>query len=184
MSSDGYLKLADFGFIKRVLKHQRTYTVCGTPEYIAPEILLNKGYAQAVDWYALGIFIYELLVGRPPFMAEDSYEIFQMTINNKIKFPREFDSAAKSLIKKLTKHDLSERYGNLVKGVDDIKNHRLFKKIDWEALVEKRITPEYIPPAKEQKKEKAVAHKYLPEGTDNKGFPPIKVPKDPFLNWF
>ena len=107
-----------------------------------------------------------------------------MTINNKIKFPREFDSAAKSLIKKLTKHDLSERYGNLVKGVDDIKKHRFFKNIDWNDLIEKKIQPNYIPAAKELKQQKAVSHKYLPEGADNKAFPPIKVPKDPFLNWF
>lgn len=117
-------------------------------------------------------------------MADDSYEIFQMTIHNKIKFPREFDSAAKSLIKKLTKHDLSERYGNLVKGVDDIKSHRFFKNIDWSALIEKRVKPSYIPLAKELKKQKAVAYKYLPESADNKTFPPIKDAKDPFLNWF
>lgn len=117
VDKNGYIKLADFGFIKRVTKSERTYTFCGTPEYIAPEIIQNKGYSQPVDWYALGIFIYELLVGRPPFMASDPYEIFQMALKEKIKFPREFDKHSKSLIKKLCEHDLSKRLGNLKDGV-------------------------------------------------------------------
>lgn len=187
VSMDGYLKLADFGFIKHVMKHQRTSTFCGTPEYIAPEIILNKGYSHPVDWYAMGIFLYEMLVGRPPFMSQDTMEIFEMTMKGKIKFPRDFDSSAKSLIKKLTKHDLSERYGNLVNGVQDIKKHRFFKNIDWDDLLNRKITPPHIAKPKtpsQKKKEKPVTHKYLPEGNDNKDFPPIKVSKDPFLNWF
>jgi protein kinase X len=87
-------------------------------------------------------------------MADDSYEIFKMTIGNKIKFPREFDSAAKSLIKKLTKHDLSERFGNLLGGAEDIKKHRFFKHLNWDDLINKRIKPTYIPPSKELKYEK------------------------------
>ena len=117
MESNGYLKLADFGFIKEVKPAERTWTFCGTPEYIAPEIIANKGYSQPVDWYALGIFIYELMYGRPPFMASDPIEIFQMVLKDKIKFPRDFDKPAKSLIKKLCQHDLSMRYGNLKGGV-------------------------------------------------------------------
>ena len=181
VSSDGYLKLADFGFIKKVMKHERTHTFCGTPEYIAPEIILNKGYSHPVDWWAFGIFLYELLVGRPPFMAVDTYEIFEMTLKKKILFPKEFDSAAKSLIKKLCKTELSERYGNLYKGVADIKNHRFFKSMSWEKLIEKKLEPPYIPNKKEfDDKNKLIVHKDLAEGNDNKDFPPIKIDKDPF----
>ena len=76
VQQNGYIKIADFGFVKRLMPGNRTYTFCGTPEYIAPEIIQNKGYHSPVDWYALGIFIYEALYGRPPFMAQDPYQIF------------------------------------------------------------------------------------------------------------
>jgi serine/threonine protein kinase len=73
---DGYIKLADFGFVKKLANYERTWTVCGTPEYMAPEIILSQGYRDAVDWYAVGIMLYELMVGQPPFTAQTPYEIF------------------------------------------------------------------------------------------------------------
>ena len=117
-------------------------------------------------------------------MANDTYEIFEMTLKKKILFPREFDSAAKSLIKKLCKQDLSERYGNLHKGVNDIKNHRFFKNFNWDKMLAKTMLPPYIPTPKEISSKKGVNHPNLPEGLDNSDFPPIKVEKDPFLSWF
>lgn len=127
----GYLKLSDFGFIKLLKGNERTYTICGTPEYLAPEIIMNKGHDKAVDWYNLGIFIYELLVGKTPFMHEDPFEIFKMIVQSKIRFPKDFDSSAKSMIRHLTDHDLSKRYGNLKYGAEDIKNHRFFKETNF-----------------------------------------------------
>ena len=73
---DGYLKLADFGFIKNLKPTEKTFTFCGTPEYIAPEIITNQGYSHSVDWYALGIMVYEMIYGRPPFMDNNPMEIF------------------------------------------------------------------------------------------------------------
>jgi len=106
---------------------------------------LNKGYSQPVDWYALGILIYEMMYGRPPFMSNDTYALFQMTLKEKIKFPKDFDADAKSLIKHLCKHDLSERYGNLINGVKDIKKHRFFDKLDWFELNGKKLDAPYLP---------------------------------------
>jgi protein kinase X len=98
---------------------------------LAPEILLNKGHGKPVDWYCLGMFLYEMMTGRCPFMHEDPYEIFNMILHDKIKFPKNFDEGAKSIIKHLTDHDLSKRYGNLRHGANDIKKHRFFKNADF-----------------------------------------------------
>ena len=131
----GYLKLSDFGFIKRIQEGERTYTICGTPEYLAPEIIMNKGHGKPVDWYCLGIFIYEMLVGACPFMNDDPFEIFKKIIQTKISFPKDFDKKAKSLIRHLTDHDLSKRYGNLKHGVEDIKNHRFFRDLSFYNII-------------------------------------------------
>jgi serine/threonine protein kinase len=90
IGDDGYLKLIDFGFAKVVRK--RTYTICGTPEYIAPEILLNQGHSKPVDWWTLGILIYEMLAGFPPFQDEDPMNIYRKIINTKPRYPEGFDS--------------------------------------------------------------------------------------------
>lgn len=147
LNSTGYLKLSDFGFVKQLKPGERTYTLCGTPEYLAPEILMNKGHGKAVDWYCLGIFIYEMMVGRCPFMHEDPYEIFKMILTEKIRFPRHFDSSAKSIIKHLTDHDLSRRYGNLKHGSDDVKNHRFFNDVSFLNIVTQKVKPPYVPSA-------------------------------------
>jgi protein kinase A len=90
IGEDGYLKMIDFGFAKVVTK--RTFTICGTPEYIAPEILLNQGHGKPVDWWCLGILVYEMLAGFPPFQDEDPMNIYRKIINTKPKYPDGFDS--------------------------------------------------------------------------------------------
>jgi len=85
IANDGYLKLIDFGFAKVVTT--RTYTICGTPEYIAPEILLNKGHGKPVDWWAFGILVYELHCGYAPFSDDDPMQVYQMIINTKPRYP-------------------------------------------------------------------------------------------------
>jgi protein kinase A len=90
MGEDGYLKMIDFGFAKVVTK--RTFTICGTPEYIAPEILLNQGHGKPVDWWCLGVLVYEMLAGFPPFQDDDPMNIYRKIINTKPKYPDGFDS--------------------------------------------------------------------------------------------
>ena len=111
---DGYLKLTDFGFAKIV--EGRTYTLCGTPEYLCPEILTNKGHGKGVDWWTLGILIYEMIAGIDPFNDDDPMAIYQNILRGVIKFPRKFDRDARSLVKHLPQADLSKRYGNLKNG--------------------------------------------------------------------
>ena len=93
----GYLKLTDFGFAKIV--EGRTYTLCGTPEYLAPEIILNKGHGKPVDWWTCGILLYEMIAGIDPFSDDDPMMVYQKILKGKIKFPSGFDSNAKSIIK-------------------------------------------------------------------------------------
>jgi len=177
LSDEGYLKLADFGFAKVV--EGRTYTLCGTPEYLAPEILLNKGHGKAVDWWTLGILIYEMNAGIDPFTAEDPMEIYQKILKGKIRFPKSFEPNAKSIVKHLVVADLSKRYGNLKNGSADIKNHRWFNFIDWNALVSKKTSVPYKPRVKAPN-DTSNFNNY-PESNSN--VPALKPNEDPFLNW-
>ncbi|CEM30950.1 unnamed protein product [Vitrella brassicaformis CCMP3155] len=177
INRDGYLKLTDFGFAKII--EFRTYTLCGTPEYIAPEVLLNKGHGKPVDWWTLGILIYEMLVGYPPFVDEDPMGIYQKILAGKIVFPKFIDKNAKSLIKKLLTADLGKRYGNLKAGVEDIKKHKWFTGFSFEDLLAKRI-PAPSKPVVKSKDDTSNFEDY----PDSEDIPPaISASSDPFVDW-
>jgi len=143
LDRDGHCKVTDFGFAKKV--DYRTWTLCGTPEYLAPEIILSKGHGKAVDWWALGILMYEMLAGYPPFYDEDPLGIYQKILEGKIKFPWHFDRHSKDLIKKLLTADLTKRLGNLKNGAEDVKKHKWFASISMADLAEKKVTPPIKP---------------------------------------
>lgn len=90
IGNDGYLKLTDFGFAK-ILNEGRTFTICGTPEYIAPEVILNQGHGKAVDWWTLGVLIYEMHAGIDPFSDDDAMGIYKNILKGKVSFPSVFD---------------------------------------------------------------------------------------------
>ncbi len=137
------MKITDFGFAKKV--DFKTYTLCGTPEYIAPEVLLNKGHGKGVDWWTLGILMYEMLSGEPPFVDNDPMGIYQKILGGKLCFPRRYDKAAKSLTKKLLAHDLTKRYGCLKNGARDIKRAKWFVDMDWVALLRRQLNAPIVP---------------------------------------
>mmetsp|Transcript_9403 Transcript_9403/g.18203 ORF Transcript_9403/g.18203 Transcript_9403/m.18203 type:complete len:358 (+) Transcript_9403:247-1320(+) len=139
LDSQGHLKVCDFGFAKTVEPGTNTWTLCGTPEYLAPEIILNKGHGKAVDWWALGILIYEMLAGYPPFYADDRMQLYQSILAGKIEYPRHMKKEARDLIGKLLTADLSRRWGNLKGGGRDIRMHPWFKGFDWEALLQRSM---------------------------------------------
>jgi len=179
MCQNGYSKLTDFGFAKIIEPGTRTYTLCGTPEYIAPEVLLNKGHGKPVDWWTLGILIYEMIVGQPPFCDEDPMGIYQKILAGKIYFPKYFDKNAKALVKKLLTADLSKRYGNLKDGSDDILKHKWFSSLDWQKLEKLEVPAPYKPTMKD---ETDVSNfEDIPDSTE---LPPtVTASQDPFVDW-
>ncbi|XP_042904976.1 cAMP-dependent protein kinase catalytic subunit 3 isoform X2 [Parasteatoda tepidariorum] len=143
LDRDGHLKITDFGFAKRLT--DKTWTLCGTPEYLAPEIIQSKGHNKAVDWWALGILIYEMLSGFPPFFDTNPFAIYEKILAGKIDWPKHIDPIAKDLIKKLLVPDRAKRLGNMKHGSEDVKRHRWFKNISWEDVYYKKVQTPLIP---------------------------------------
>ena len=115
LDADGHIKLVDFGFAKQV-DNRETYTLCGTPEYLAPEVIHNSGHGLAVDWWALGILIYEFLIGQPPFWDSNPLRIYEQIVEGHLRFPANMPPAAQNIITLLCKTNPSERLGHISGG--------------------------------------------------------------------
>jgi len=146
IDSRGYLRLADFGFAKKV--EDRTWTLCGTPEYLAPEVIQSKGYGRPVDWWAFGVILFEMLVGYPPFYDDNPFGIYEKILAVKVHFPGNLDSNAKDLIKKLLVIDKTKRFGCMKNGASDVKEHKFYHGLNWNDLYHKRLPAPYVPPVK------------------------------------
>uniref|UniRef100_A0A8C9SDE2 Protein kinase cGMP-dependent 3 n=1 Tax=Scleropages formosus TaxID=113540 RepID=A0A8C9SDE2_SCLFO len=119
----GYVKLVDFGFAKELLRGEKTYSFCGTPEYMAPEIIQNHGHDFASDFWSLGVLVFEFLVGSPPFASSDPQKIYAKILDGALKFPPYMGEAARSLISKLCRPRPGQRLGNTKNGIKDLKSH-------------------------------------------------------------
>uniref|UniRef100_A0A8C6WKR4 cGMP-dependent protein kinase n=1 Tax=Neogobius melanostomus TaxID=47308 RepID=A0A8C6WKR4_9GOBI len=143
-----YHKLkVDFGFAKKIGYCKKTWTFCGTPEYVAPEIILNKGHDVSADYWSLGILMYELLTGSPPFTGLDPMKTYNVILRgiDMIEFPKKVTKNAANLIKKLCRDNPIERLGNLKNGVKDIQKHKWFEGFNWEGLKKGTLTPPISP---------------------------------------
>merc|ERR1711916_90272 len=137
--------ITDFGLCKEDLDMQDTTTTfCGTPEYLAPEILRNEPHGFPVDWWALGIVIYEMLSGLPPFYTEARQVMYERTLYEQVYYPPYFSEEAKSLIAGLLHREPSLRMGSET-DVEELKAHPWFANIDWDALYKKEVSPPWMP---------------------------------------
>ncbi|KAI1771385.1 Pkinase-domain-containing protein [Hypoxylon cercidicola] len=163
----GHLKITDFGFAKRV--PDKTWTLCGTPDYLAPEVVSNKGYNKSVDWWSLGILIYEMLCGYTPFWDSGSpMKIYENILKGKVKYPAYVHPDAQNLLELLITPDLTKRLGNLYGGSQDVKNHPWFSEVTWDRLSRKDIDAPYTPPVKAGAGDASQFDRY-PEETEKYG---------------
>lgn len=144
MNSAGYVKLVDFGLAKQLMSG-KTWTLCGTPDYLAPEIILNEGHDLAVDYWALGVLIYEMVVGSPPFYADDPMEVYEKILSGNPAMPSSFTRNLSDLIKKLLKSQQGKRLGNTRGGTAAVVKHKWFSSFDWASIENGDMKPPYIP---------------------------------------
>ncbi|XP_029682354.1 protein kinase C delta type-like isoform X2 [Takifugu rubripes] len=145
LDKDGHIKIADFGMCKeKVFGDVRATTFCGTPDYIAPEILLGQKYTFSVDWWSFGVLVYEMLIGQSPFQGDDEDELFDSIRTDTPHYPRWISKESKSLIELLFERDPSRRLGV----VGDIRTHPFFRTINWSALEKREVEPPFKPKVK------------------------------------
>ncbi|KAM3861355.1 cGMP-dependent protein kinase 2 [Diretmus argenteus] len=134
LDARGYVKLVDFGFAKELVRGEKTYSFVGTPEYMAPEIIQNQGHDFAVDFWSLGVLVFELLVGSPPFSSSEPQKIYAKILDGVLKYPPYLTEAAKSIISKLCRPRPGQRLGNTKNGIKDVRHHRWFSNMNWHKL--------------------------------------------------
>ncbi|XP_042510159.1 serine/threonine-protein kinase AtPK2/AtPK19-like [Macadamia integrifolia] len=145
LGADGHVMLTDFGLAKQFDENTRSNSLCGTVEYMAPEIVLGKGHDKAADWWSVGVLLFEMLTGKAPFIGGNRQKIQQKIIKDKIKLPGFLSSEAHSLLKGLLQKEVSKRLGIGPGGSEEIKRHKWFKPINWKKLEARQIQPSFLP---------------------------------------
>ena len=146
----GYLKLVDFGLAKKLMPSERTYTMCGTPDYLAPELISGGGYGRSCDLWSFGILLFELVTRRTPFFDENQSQMMNKIINSDQflsgAFPKSLDASLKDLIKKFLDPNPAMRMGNLEHGVTEIWEHSWFAELRRDVIEQRALNPPYTPP--------------------------------------
>jgi classical protein kinase C/novel protein kinase C epsilon type len=146
LTLDGHVKVADYGLCKENMAHGKTTTTfCGTPEFMAPEILQEQPYSRAVDWWAFGVLTYEMLLGQSPFRGDDEDEIFDAILEDEPLYPLTMPKDAVSLLTELLTRDPKRRLGASVEDAEEIKRHAFFSDVNFDDVYHKRIPPPYFP---------------------------------------
>ncbi|CAM9504623.1 unnamed protein product [Chrysoparadoxa australica] len=144
LDRDGFVKIVDFGLAKEI-PHGMTWTICGTPDYLAPEIILNEGHDHGVDYWALGVLIYEMIAGVPPFFAEDPMATYEKILGSKVSMPDVFSKNLRDILRRLLKLNKSKRLGRTKGGAANVMKHKWYSGFDWDGLTQRTITPPIVP---------------------------------------
>eukprot|EP00013_Stygamoeba_regulata_P015049 CAMPEP_0177681830 /NCGR_PEP_ID=MMETSP0447-20121125/30932_1 /TAXON_ID=0 /ORGANISM="Stygamoeba regulata, Strain BSH-02190019" /LENGTH=476 /DNA_ID=CAMNT_0019191287 /DNA_START=108 /DNA_END=1538 /DNA_ORIENTATION=- len=165
LTADGNICMTDFGISKEGLNcdDDRTSTFCGTPEYLAPEVLEGNGYGKAVDWWSFGTLMFEMLTGLPPFYSQDVQQMYSKIMSAKLNIPKSISPEARDLLEKLLERDPDKRLTD----PKAIKAHPWFKNMDWDALLNKQVKPPFIPPVKDVNDTSMVDPAFLGEDLKN-----------------
>ncbi|XP_062506624.1 serine/threonine-protein kinase Sgk2-like [Corticium candelabrum] len=151
LDAEGHVRLTDFGLCKEGIEPgMTTATFCGTPEYLAPEVLRKQEYDRAVDWWCLGVVLYEMMYGLPPFYSRDTAEMYDNILFKPLKLRSNITAEARAILEGLLQKDKTKRLGSGPGDVHDIMGHPFFRTIDWMALFEKKIRPPFNPNVKDQ----------------------------------
>ncbi|XP_059728564.1 LOW QUALITY PROTEIN: RAC-beta serine/threonine-protein kinase-like [Haemorhous mexicanus] len=146
LDKDGHIKITDFGLCKEGVTDGTTMrTFCGTPEYLAPEVLEDNDYGRAVDWWGLGVVMYEMLCGRLPFYNQDNERLFELILLEELRFPRSLGPESRSLLAGLLKKDPKQRLGGGPGDAREVMEHRFFAGIDWQDVVQRKLVPPFRP---------------------------------------
>ncbi|XP_036597058.1 serine/threonine-protein kinase N1 isoform X3 [Trichosurus vulpecula] len=146
LDTEGYVKIADFGLCKEGMGFgDRTSTFCGTPEFLAPEVLTDTSYTRAVDWWGLGVLLYEMLVGESPFPGDDEEEVFDSIVNDEVRYPRFLSTEAIGIMRRLLRRNPERRLGSGERDAEDVKKQPFFRTLGWEALLARQLPPPFVP---------------------------------------
>ncbi|XP_016967881.1 serine/threonine-protein kinase N isoform X10 [Drosophila biarmipes] len=146
LDTDGYVKIADFGLCKEGMGFgDRTGTFCGTPEFLAPEVLTETSYTRAVDWWGLGVLIFEMLVGESPFPGDDEEEVFDSIVNDEVRYPRFLSLEAIAVMRRLLRKNPERRLGSSERDAEDVKKQAFFRSIVWDDLLLRKVKPPFVP---------------------------------------
>ncbi|XP_043518462.1 serine/threonine-protein kinase N isoform X2 [Frieseomelitta varia] len=146
LDTEGYVKIADFGLCKEGMGYgDRTGTFCGTPEFLAPEVLTETSYTRAVDWWGLGVLIFEMLVGESPFPGDDEEEVFDSIVNDEVRYPRFLSLEAIAIMRRLLRKNPARRLGSSERDAEDVKKQAFFWHIAWDDLLLRRVKPPFVP---------------------------------------
>jgi len=149
LTTDGHIKVADYGLCKEDMWYgSTTSTFCGTPEFMAPEILLDKKYGRAVDWWAFGVLIYQMLLQQSPFRGEDEDEIYDAILADEPLYPIHMPRDSVSILQKLLTREPELRLGSGPTDAQEIMSHAFFRNVNWEDIYSKRVQPPFIPTVK------------------------------------